>query len=215
MTKRPIVAAFLALVICIVLKGIIWGNIPEQIAVLNAEFGDSLKLEGEISGTVYKITAGENGDCLWIKNACVETDKIINVGKVLLYSDTEDAVKTGNTVRAHGTIYKLETASNEGGFDAFKYYYYTYRVCATAYAAEINVTDDQVNIIKDRLYGLRRKLTDVTQKIYEKNDAAIVTAMIYGDKSELDEDIKELYSSNGIAHILAISGVCTQLLVSL
>lgn len=212
MTKRPIVAAFLALVICIVLKGIIWGNIPEQIAVLNAEFGDSLKLEGEISGTVYKITAGENGDCLWIKNACVETDKIINVGKVLLYSDTEDAVKTGNTVRAHGTIYKLETASNEGGFDAFKYYYYTYRVCATAYAAEINVTDDQVNIIKDRLYGLRRKLTDVTQKIYEKNDAAIVTAMIYGDKSELDEDIKELYSSNGIAHILAISGLHVSIL---
>ena len=31
--------------------------------------------------------------------------------------------------------------------------------------------------------------------------------MILGDKSNLEEDIKELYQQHGISHILAISGL--------
>jgi predicted membrane metal-binding protein len=31
---------------------------------------------------------------------------------------------------------------------------------------------------------------------------------LLGDKSELDESVKELYQKSGIGHVLAISGVC-------
>jgi hypothetical protein len=41
------------------------------------------------------------------------------------------------------------------------------------------------------------------------NKNGIIGAIILGDKTDLDSDIKELYSVSGIAHILAISGVKT------
>ena len=49
------------------------------------------------------------------------------------------------------------------------------------------------------------------KKIYRKylnpKDAGVVTAMLLGDRSALDSEIKELYQQNGIGHILAISGL--------
>ena len=34
-----------------------------------------------------------------------------------------------------------------------------------------------------------------------------MSAILIGDKSELDEEIKDLYQKSGIGHILAISGL--------
>ena len=39
--------------------------------------------------------------------------------------------------------------------------------------------------------------------------AGIVSAMVLGDKSGLSDEVKQLYQENGIAHVLAISGVKT------
>ena len=39
------------------------------------------------------------------------------------------------------------------------------------------------------------------------NKNGIIGAIILGDKTDLESDIKELYSVSGIAHILAISGL--------
>ena len=42
--------------------------------------------------------------------------------------------------------------------------------------------------------------------IGEKN-GGILAAMLLGEKSEMDSEVKELYQNNGISHILAISGL--------
>ena len=42
-----------------------------------------------------------------------------------------------------------------------------------------------------------------------KEKGGVLTAMLLGDRSAMDPEIKELYQVNGIAHILAISGVKT------
>ena len=39
-------------------------------------------------------------------------------------------------------------------------------------------------------------------------DGAVLSAMILGEKSGLDVEVKSLYQKAGISHILAISGVC-------
>ena len=43
-----------------------------------------------------------------------------------------------------------------------------------------------------------------------EREAGTVSAMLLGDKSMLDEEVKELYRENGMSHLLAISGVKTQ-----
>ena len=57
------------------------------------------------------------------------------------------------------------------------------------------------------LYHLRCMLSDKISENLEKKEAGVVSAMLLGDKSMLDEEIKDLYQSNGIGHLLAISGL--------
>ncbi len=40
-----------------------------------------------------------------------------------------------------------------------------------------------------------------------ETDAGIFTAAVLGDKMGISRDIKDLYQKNGIAHLLAISGL--------
>ena len=40
-----------------------------------------------------------------------------------------------------------------------------------------------------------------------EREAGTVSAMLLGDKSMLDEEVKELYRENGMSHLLAISGL--------
>ena len=46
------------------------------------------------------------------------------------------------------------------------------------------------------------------EQIFDEQDAGILAAMLLGDKSRLDEEIRDWYQVGGIAHVLAISGVC-------
>ena len=46
---------------------------------------------------------------------------------------------------------------------------------------------------------------------YAKDDG-VLSAMLLGDKTELDSEIKSLYQAAGIAHVLAISGLHISLL---
>lgn len=41
----------------------------------------------------------------------------------------------------------------------------------------------------------------------DEKTAGIVSAMVLGDKSGLSDEVKQLYQENGIAHVLAISGL--------
>lgn len=50
------------------------------------------------------------------------------------------------------------------------------------------------------------------EKIYPDEEAGILEAMLFGEKSELSGDIKELYQAAGISHVLVISGLHISLL---
>ena len=46
-------------------------------------------------------------------------------------------------------------------------------------------------------------------RLAQKKKAGLYSSIVLGDKSSLDGDIKKLYQRNGIAHLLAISGLHT------
>ena len=79
-----------------------------------------------------------------------------------------------------------------------------------------NLYDDKYrNTVAMRLwFGVRENLNNlrvfIHNRIYEvfpENEAGVINAMLLGDKSELDRDLKDLYQRNGIIHILSISGL--------
>lgn len=51
------------------------------------------------------------------------------------------------------------------------------------------------------------KIKEVYEQISTKEKAGLYSSIVLGDKSSLDGDIKKLYQRNGIAHLLAISGL--------
>ena len=61
--------------------------------------------------------------------------------------------------------------------------------------------------IEGFLYGIKNRCTKIIDNSFDSESAGIVKAMLVADKSTLDKNIKKLYSENGIAHIMAISGV--------
>ncbi len=58
----------------------------------------------------------------------------------------------------------------------------------------------------------KKRLSDVYESAADERTAGLLKSMILGDKSSLDAEIKELYQENGIAHVLAISGLHVSLL---
>ena len=70
--------------------------------------------------------------------------------------------------------------------------------------------------VKEQRSGVREvveiwktEMMNRCEKIYPDEEAGILEAMLFGEKSELSGDIKELYQAAGISHVLVISGVKT------
>ncbi|WP_324293080.1 DNA internalization-related competence protein ComEC/Rec2 [Lacrimispora defluvii] len=112
----------------------------------------------------------------------------------------------GQIVAVRGEVQPFSQARNPGEFD-FKSYYQSLGVDFTLFAEEIDI----VKVGKSPLLESLRKL-----KVYGKallyrdaieTDAGIFTAAVLGDKMGISRDIKDLYQKNGIAHLLAISGL--------
>lgn len=188
--RRPLVVIFAALILVVLLVG---------------KADDNPKYNEEknicLSGVVEKISTTKDGRCLWM-----DTEEY---GKITVYvsDETGENVGVGNTVKVCGDIYPYESAANDGGFDSKKYYYYTYRVSCRMYADKVDVIEDDVFILRNALYNFRCSLCRMTEKVYDNKDAPVVKAMLFGDKSSLEKEVKESYQTGGIGHILAISGL--------
>ena len=61
--------------------------------------------------------------------------------------------------------------------------------------------------VRHGLYVIKNRLSNVLDTSLSKEDAGVLKAMLFGDKSGMDDEIKGLYQRNGIAHIIAVSGV--------
>lgn len=204
MGKRPFVIAFVTLVIGIFLRGYIFGVEP----IYDDSFGDEDSIACVLSGDIFKITKSQKNIVLWIESD--EFDKVIVYLDRNQYDSSE--IHPGNTFKGEVKLSKISHSKNEGSFDSLNYYYYSYKVKYSAYAKKFEIDDSKTYYICNALYKIKEKLILETEQIYDDKDAGVVKAMLYGDKSSLDSDIKEKYSSNGIAHILAISGLHVSIL---
>ena len=74
-------------------------------------------------------------------------------------------------------------------------------------AEHYEIMDCGYNEIREYLTGLTARLCDNIMTVCTKREGSVIKAVVYGDKADLDEEEKELYVKNGIAHILTVSGL--------
>jgi competence protein ComEC len=112
-------------------------------------------------------------------------------------------------VTIRGKIIAYSEPMNQGEFNLYNYNK-ARNIQGYIYADEINSISKDLSLngrIGVTIYKLRVYLTNGINSIFDEDAAGILIAMITGDKSYLDSDLKDMYQQVGFAHILAISGV--------
>ena len=112
----------------------------------------------------------------------------------------------GNRVQICGKLTLAEAPSNDGAFDRL-FYQQTERLLFSMKNARLTVRDGRQNPLLQWMYEVRRICMRHLEQIFDEQDAGILAAMLLGDKSRLDEEIRDWYQVGGIAHVLAISGL--------
>lgn len=177
---------------------------------------DVITLYGVISDYSFQESFGVTTTKLNLKDVSVldqsqEYKKITHLGQsILVYLNAEEVHAIGNTVLVSGRLSFFEPATNPGQFDAEKYYKNRDVLFAVKKASVIR--EAGVPGIRQWLKEVAFVQERVLENYLSEANAAIMKAMLFGNKAELDEGLEKLYQDNGIAHILAISGLHISLL---
>lgn len=169
------------------------------------------KPKGRICGVVEAVTPSEKADRVVLKNVVFFYENgtaPLQGGKrrVLLYDASGKELMPGNVVSVETVLEKFPRAGNPGQYDEYCYQKIRGKD-ARAYAEKVTVLDKGSTSVACTLYMLKRRMGAVFDRILEEKEASIIKAMLLGEKTGVDKEIKELYGRNGVAHILAISGL--------
>ena len=122
-----------------------------------------------------------------------------------------NSLREGMHVRLEGMLVLPELPRNPGQFNR--------RIYESGKKIDFYLENPTVLEVKEQRSGVREvveiwktEMMNRCEKIYQDEEAGILEAMLFGEKSELSGDIKELYQAAGISHVLAISGLHISLL---
>jgi len=121
-------------------------------------------------------------------------------------ADSVFPVRCGNRYTAYGTLIPMEPATNPGQFD-FAAYYRAKGITHRMYADQAVVTDPAADPAADLIFRFRTYCGALLTEALSPKSAGFLRAVLFGDRQGLDEDMYDQYRRNGIAHILAISGL--------
>lgn len=174
---------------------------------------EALRLCGEwasVTGTVAEIK--DEGDRLVL----VLRDCVAGAGEewaalrgTQVYLDREEGdeiIRLGMTLRVAGSLNAYEHARNPGGFDAWLYARGR-KLDGLMFAEAAEVTDPAYAPYREGLRQIALWAGNILGKITDGEDTGIYQAAVLGDKSGLGGEVREMYQRNGIAHLLAISGL--------
>ena len=112
---------------------------------------------------------------------------------------------TGEMIEARGEYTEIPSADDPGCFD-YKLYMKSKGVTIRFKAYILEVTDTEVSPatkVRRYLYGARESFISR----FDPDTQGFIRGVIFGDKSEIDEDLLEEFNNNSTGHILAVSGL--------
>lgn len=132
-------------------------------------------------------------------------------GQKDIVSALEQQICLGSRIAVQGKLELYAHATNPGEWDSADYNLIT-GVAGQLKQAQLLGSDNGKWQIREWLYGCRIRLKGRLYQALPQKEASILAKMLLGEKYGLDQEVKELYQNNGIAHVLAISGLHITLL---
>lgn len=176
---------------------------PHEYAGPSAEEKEYVTMTGVVAGKEYKTSyEGESVPVLYLKDAQKSDVKV----QVYLEDCDTDLPEMGETVRIAGKYAAFSIARNPGEFNS-RQYYQILKIEYQVKDAKITARNGDGNALTEGLYRCKVHLSCVLDQSLNEEDASIMKAMLLGDRTSMEEEIKDLYQMAGIIHILSISGL--------
>lgn len=125
---------------------------------------------------------------------------------VIIYVSSGQKFQIGNIVEASGEFKFFEEERNPGGFSQ-KLYYRTRKIAAYLWSDKVQCVNEDTDRFRNSLNNFRLRWKSLLMNAAGEEDGGILCAVLLGEKRQIDGEVKELYQVNGMAHILAISGL--------
>ena len=159
-----------------------------------------------IWGEVIKVEFGEKQNSIYLSDCYISLPEgTIPCNDVIVYA-SKNQFQIGEIHKITGKLQKFSKARNEGGFDR-RTYYQSLKLDFAVMERESQFLGKQINWWESQVLVLRENIRKVYAQYASQQVAGFLSAMVLGDKSELDKDLKRAFTDGGLAHILAISGL--------
>lgn len=218
--RRPLATIGLFFILFLLILQLIF---PSEPADYSGFDGDSVSATGTLSRIEYKKKDDQLRTVWYLSDVSIDpktsagpgTGAVLSIpdkDMLLCYPLEEDdsGYRLGSVVMVRGRIRTFSSATNPGQFDMLGYYDMSHIAFSLTAATVISVDSTHLTPvwrIRDRLSHIRTNIGQLCDMCMDEDDSAVIRAMLLGDKSAMNPDTKSLYSRNGIAHILAISGL--------
>lgn len=171
-----------------------------------------------VTGTVQRITESGEKRAILIQTSQIEgKDYLVTKAYRILVYEREGAigeVQAGNRVQWELELQIPSKPTNPGEFDA-QAYYRARGITFLGYLRQGHIQNERNNRIQQGLLKYRWSSQQAFSQLLPEPYAGVLNAMLLGDSTGLDSELKKLYQKSGIAHILAISGLHISILGSI
>ncbi len=179
-----------------------------------AEEYDNVEFTGVVASMDETHPVMKNMRRASFKEVKIENLNFIQTIKMTCSVKMTEEICPGDMVRIRGKLIPFKPPAMPGTFDQLQYNTLM-GIDATGIAYYIEKLERTDNYASN-LAKIRRELTQVTLRKMSKYDdaGAIACALLTGDKSAIQPDVRDKFINSGTAHILAISGLHMSIVAS-
>lgn len=209
MIRRPLCTACILFLIVQAVRVCVFQCAEDQKpSALESAVSEGTRLT--LTGTVDRIEEKNKVTALVLEdNAVSASGQQISEPSILVYINPDEIQKKiniGNVIQVEGEASFFERARNPGNFDQ-RSYYQKQGIHVLVWAESLSVRSEQTDRIRESLSGLRARWKGMLTECLGEYYGNTMSAILLGEKSGLDAEMKKMYQKNGIGHLLAISGL--------
>ncbi len=167
-------------------------------------FSGQCQIVARISDSINYSDYGDTCNVI-LKDVKINGKKSKNIYARINFEDEGD-FQVGDVISFTSEVSPVKAFQLE----QFNSFYYRNSI---GYTSEFAV--NQISILKNELKLDEKIRQRVKSKFFGLKNGAICYAVLFGDKSEIDDDMKEAFSSAGVVHLLTVSGLHISFLIAL
>ena len=157
-------------------------------------------------GEIYHKEIKNEKAVYYVHNSIIsnKTHRLSNIS--FLFRFDSDSIPLNSKIKLTGTIKHFSPARNDGEFDMQKYYH-SMGILFELEKSNLQDLDTGVLPISEELYLLNQDVFTVFEQSLPAEESGFLSSLTIGNKSQLDNGLKDLFKQVGVAHILAVSGL--------